>query len=100
MDTIRGDGLSPLLVLMLVRRLPDTSLTSALATGGREHFGWGQERYLMAATYDAINANTRATGQWKRKPPTIPEWPRPSVEKRESKKPVSVADIYARLMRR
>lgn len=100
-DVIRGDGPSPSLVLMLARRLPDTSLTAALFAGGREHFGWGQERHLLASLYDALNANTRATGQWRKgKAPKFPEWPRPGAAKSNGeKKKVSVADIYARLIR-
>ncbi len=103
MDVIQGRGPSPSLVLRLVWRLPDTSLSAALAAGGREHFGWGQDRYLNAAIYDALNANTRATGQWKNKPPNIPEYPKPKRKGRGpdgKKKPVTVADIYARFARR
>ena len=52
--------------------LPDTSLTAALASGGREHYGWGVDRHLAADTYDALNLNTRATGNWRKKPPDLP----------------------------
>jgi hypothetical protein len=101
-DVIAGRGPAPLLVLSLVQRLPDDSLTSALANGGREHFGWGNDRHLLADTYDAINLNTKATGNWKPgKQPALPPWPRPGRdEKTAKKKPVSVADIYARFSRR
>lgn len=69
--------------------------------GGREFFGWGHERSLMAGIYDAINANTRATGNWgKGKVPKIPAWPRPSEAKKVEKKPVTVADLYMRMTRR
>jgi hypothetical protein len=87
-----------------VQRLPDTSLTFALAQGSREHFGWGVDRHMTADLFDALNANTRATGNWaKGKAPKLPTWPRPKVkaEKRpEAKKRRSVADIYQQLSRR
>ena len=102
MDVIEGRGPAPSLVLALAQRLPDNSLTSALASGGRDHFGWGIDRHLMADLYDAINQNTRATGNWARgKVPTIPAWPRPKHEaKPEAKKKVSVADVYRQFQRR
>jgi hypothetical protein len=99
---IAGRGPSPALVLLLVRRLPDTSLTVALASGGREFFGWGQDRHLAADLFDAINQNTRATGQWgKGKAPKLPAYPRPNpknaqAKKKAGKRPVSVAEIYKR----
>lgn len=99
---IAGRGPAPLLALALVRRLPDTSLTAALATGGRQHLGWGVDRHLLADLYDALNQNTRATGNWaKGKVPTFPLWPRPKPKAPPEKKPaVSVADLYARLQQR
>ncbi|MGC4928080.1 hypothetical protein [Streptomyces sp. DT117] len=85
---------------MLVQRLPDTSLTVALASGGREFFGWGQDRHMVADLFDAVNQNTRSTGQWgKGKAPKIPEFPRPKkakAKKKASKRSVSVAEIYRR----
>ncbi|MEU7030047.1 hypothetical protein AB0A60_25620 [Streptomyces sp. NPDC046275] len=89
-----------------MQRLPDTSLTVALASGGREYFGWGQDRHLSADLYDAVNQNTRATGQWgKGKAPKIPAYPRPKVTKAEkkkdkAKKPRTVAEIYKHFQRR
>lgn len=89
-------GLSPVFVLSLIQRLPDTSLTHALASGGREHFGWGVDRYLSANTYDAINQNTRASGRWGKKgAPEIAPYPRPQGVKAK-KKPASVKDIFKR----
>lgn len=105
MDVIEGRGPSPALVLAYVQRLPDTSLTVALASGGRDRFGWGQDRYLTADLFDAININTRATGNWgKGKAPKFPEYPRPkskpTVAGATKRKPASVADIYKQLKRR
>lgn len=95
--------MSPSLILSLVRRLPDDSLTSALMHGGRDFFGWGTDRYMQADIYDAINVNTTATGNWKKgKAPDIPAWPRPSKKKKDDgkKKRVSVKDLYERFTSR
>ncbi|MDH6462055.1 hypothetical protein M2302_002230 [Micromonospora sp. A200] len=108
MAVIEGRGPAPALVLSLALGLPDTSLTVALASGGRDHYGWGVDRHMAADTFDAINANTRATGNWaKGKAPKLPQWPRPkskpkakTTEPGEKKKPVSVADIYKQYQRR
>jgi hypothetical protein len=102
-DVIEGRGPAPALVILLAQRLPDTSLTVALASGGREHFGWGVDRHLAADLFDAVNLNTRATGNWaKGKAPTFPHFPRPASKaaKPEDRKPVSVAEIYQRFQRR
>ncbi|WLW38494.1 tail assembly chaperone [Streptomyces phage Vanseggelen] len=58
---------------------------------------------MTADMYDALNQNTRATGQWGKKgPPKIPEYPRPKAkkDKSEKKKFKSVADIYKAFSRR
>lgn len=99
---IAGRGPAPSLVLALVQRLPDTSMTVALASGGRDFLGWGVDRHMAADLFDALNANTRATGNWgKGKAPKIAPYPRPKTTSatadKAPKKPVSVADIYARL---
>ena len=102
-DVIAGTGPAPSLVVALAQRLPDTSLTVALASGGRDHFGWGVDRHLTADLFDALNANTRATGNWaKGKAPTFPQWPRPDVKPRTpaQKRPVSVAQVYQQFQRR
>ncbi len=101
---IAGRGPSPTLVLALVQRLPDTSLTVALASGGREHFGWGADRHLAADIFDAVNQNTRATGQWggKGKAPKIPSYPRPEAKAKPkaTKQVTSVAALYQHFQRR
>lgn len=95
-ETIAGRGAAPSLVLLMVQRLPDTSMTVALASGGRHQFGWGVDRYLAADTYDAINANTRATGNWaKGKSPTFKPYPRPGSMPEERKKPKTVKELFA-----
>lgn len=97
---IAGRGPAPALVVALAMGLPDTSLTAALASGGRQHYGWGVDRHLAADTYDALNLNTRATGQWRKKPPDLPRWPRPAATGVQKRARVTVADIYQRLQRR
>jgi hypothetical protein len=84
-------------VLSLIQRLPDTSLTAALALGGREFFGWGQDRVMAADLYDAMSLNTRAAGRWAKKPPDIPEYPRPKSQQEEPKRATTVAELYKQL---
>lgn len=57
--------------------------------GGAQFRGWTRTHDLLAGVYDAINANTVATGNFKKKP-KIPPWPRPT---RKPKRPKTVADI-------
>jgi hypothetical protein len=98
-DVIEGRGPHPLVVMSYVQRLPDTSMTAALAAGDKKHFGWGVDRHLAADTFDAINANTRATGSWKKgKAPNFPTWPRPS-DKKKKEKPRSLGDLYKQFTR-
>ena len=94
-DVEHGRAIAPRFVISLIQRLPDTSLTVALASGGREHFGWGGNRHMLADLFDAINQNTRATGNWGKKPPKIEPRERPGRGKKK-KKP-SVADLFSRL---
>jgi hypothetical protein len=50
--------------------------------------------------FDAVNANTKATGYWKGKPPDFPLAPRPQIDTQSGNtatpKTASVKDIYAR----
>lgn len=101
MDVIEGRGPAPSLVISQLKRLPDTSLTVALSSGGREYFGWGVDRHMQADLFDAINQNTRATGNWEKEAPDIPPWPRPGTATTpEEKKPRSVAELYEAFTRR
>lgn len=71
-------------------------MTAALASGGREYFGWGSERHMLADIFDAINLQTRATGNWQKgKAPKLPPFPRPGRDKKPAK-PVTVADLHKR----
>lgn len=92
-------GMAPSFVLSLIQRLPDTSLTAALASGGREYFGWGADRHIAADLFDALNQNTRACGNWGKKPPKFDPRPRPGRGGKDKKKGVGVADIFKRLSR-
>ena len=87
-----------------MQRLPDTSLTVALASGGREYFGWGVDRHMNADIYDTLNFNTLATGEYaKGKAPKLPPFPRPTSKPEETKTgkvKATVASIYARFAHR
>lgn len=101
MDVIEGRGPSPSLVIQLVLGLPDDSMTAALASGGKENYGWGTDRHLLADLYDAINQNTRASGSWGKKgAPKIDPYPRPKSKAAKAKKKVTVADLFGQLNRR
>ena len=98
LETIAGRGLSPVLILLYLRGLPDTSLTHALIAGGREFHGWGQDRHLRADTYDALNWQTKVVGQWgKGGPPKVSDYPRPTHIQEAKKKPKTVKELWAAL---
>ena len=64
-----------------------------MTNGGREHFGWGQDRHMLADLIDALMTNTKATGNWGKKPPKIPDYPRPNTKAKKNK-PKSVKDLF------
>ena len=103
---IEGKGPAPLLVVSAVMGLPDESYTHALMRGGVEHKGWGQDRHMLADLIDSLNQNTRATGNWGKRPPKIPSYPRPKRQPFSSsskagptrgKTKVTVAQLYAQM---
>lgn len=55
-----GSGYSPRRVLSMIRQLPPESRTVAALRGGDQFYGWGVDRYLLAAQVDAIRENTHA----------------------------------------
>lgn len=62
----------------------------------------GVEYYPLAGIYNAVNANTRATGNYKKAPPRIDPWPVPALaaeaaKKKRLKGKVTVASLYAAL---
>lgn len=95
-QVVEGSGPPPSLVLELIEGLPDDSMFHALRLGGPQFLGWGVDRHIRASTYDAINVNTTATGNWKKSPPKPEPFPRPKT-KQASKKKATVADLYERL---
>lgn len=106
MKVVNGEGPAPMLVLAAVLGLPDDSYTHALMRGGIEHKGWGQDRHMVADLIDAVNQNTRATGNWGKRPPKIPSYPRPKQppksklvagQRGRKKQKVSVAMLYGRM---
>lgn len=100
---IDGNGPAPMLVLALIMRLPDTSLTAAHASGGREHFGWGRDRHLLADIFDAVQLTTRAAGNWQKKAPKLPHQPRPKSKPSKqtgAKQPSTLAVLYQQFQRR
>lgn len=62
--------LSPRHVVSLIVWLPDDSALAAAAQGGREHLGWGTDRYMRAAQWNLTAAAAMAGS--KRQPPTFP----------------------------
>lgn len=99
-DVIEGRGPAPLFVIQLILRLPGDSLTAALMRGDRKFFGWTEDRAILSYIYDALNMNTRATGNWKNgKAPKIPPYPRPDREP-EKPKPASIKDLFEQFQQR
>ena len=99
-DTVRGEGPAPGLILSLIDGLPLGSMyvsqRLAKQRGGdwREYLDKGADWWLNADLYDAINQNTRATGNWKHgKAPAFPPYPRPGAP---DKKPKSIVDLWQR----
>jgi hypothetical protein len=62
----------------------------------RAYLDAGTNYYATASVYDAVNVNTRATGQFKR-PPKIDAYPIPSIVVQKAKqqaKPKTVKDLF------
>ncbi|PSL04136.1 hypothetical protein CLV30_106141 [Haloactinopolyspora alba] len=76
-------------------------MTHALMRGGPEHLGWGVERHVLASLFDALNLNTKISGNWKKgKEPKFPEWPRPETASATTKKKATVKDLWMKMSRR
>ena len=86
---------TPRLILGLLYELPEDSATVASIRGGDEWRGWTRQVSILADLFDAQNLNTQATGQWKKKPPKFPEFPRPKQKQkgRKKKRGQTVADV-------
>lgn len=65
--------------------------------------GWGTDRWLAAHTYDALNQNTLATGNWKKgKTPEFQPFPtplddKPASLKKAEKKSSALHNIFSML---
>ena len=102
---VNGD-IAPLFVLSLVERLPEGSKTLALMEDKqywRTYLDINPDYYVLAGIFNAVNDNTRARGNFKKKPKFEP-WPVPQLlikkaKKREEDRPKSVKDLYERIMR-
>lgn len=92
-DVIEGRGPNPSLVLWLILGLPDTSMLSAMRMGGLHYLGHGEDRELATQLFNALQLNTQATGNWSKRPPELPTWPKPKPYEPPRKK--SLADIAA-----
>ena len=83
-----GSRLTPRLVLALIQRLPDSSMTYSLMHSREDYRSFMDrtpEWWVMADLFDATNQGTRATGQWRKgKAPTFEPYPRPNAK--QSKK--------------
>lgn len=96
--------MDPSLLIALIERLPDTSMTTALAAGGKQMFGWGLDRYMLADVYDALNLNTVATGNFTKRP-KLPSYPRPKSTKKaksdlEKRRPIGIKQLYQQFLTR
>ncbi len=100
-DIINGK-MHPLLAVSLIERLPQSSAFGALTQdkdNWREYLDLAPEYYALAGIYDAVNANTRATGNFKT-PPKFKPWPLPHEVINQKKATGSVAGLFARLQAR
>ena len=105
-DVVNGD-IAPLFVISLIERLPEGSKTQALMQDSkywRSFMDINPDYYVLAGIFNAVNDNTRARGNFK-KPPKFEPWPVPQLivdkaKKKESDRPKTVKDLYARIMRK
>lgn len=91
----------PLLAVSLIERLPQSSAFGALhqdSKNWREYLDLSPEYYALAGIYDAVNTNTRATGNFKT-PPKFKPWPLPHEVITKKSQPNSVASLFARMSR-
>lgn len=64
------------------------------AIAGKQYHGWTREAAILADIYDAINNNTVASGNWRKKPPKIAPYPRPN-QKTNTQKRQTIGDLRA-----
>ena len=105
MDVVEGK-ISPVLALALYEGLPPGSATWAMQQSEEhwhEYVDAGNAYYALSGIYDAVNVNTRATGNFK-KPPKIEPWPVPEIRvkkiEKAKKKPRTVKELYVAMKSR
>lgn len=71
----------------------------------REYLAIGPDHYALAAIANAVNDNTRATGQWRKAPPKFEPFPIPSIAAAHHRKKVeaksqrtTVKDLYRQVL--
>lgn len=92
-------------IIALIDRLPEGSrFISELhdPDDWREYLGADAHYMALAGIYEAVNQNTRATGNWKGKPPRMDPWPTPGIAAERAKKSrapeaTTLDDIFRRL---
>jgi hypothetical protein len=87
-------------VLSLIERLPEGSKTASLMQSKehwRAYMDIAPNYYVLAGIFNAINGNTAATGNFKKRP-KFEAWPTPRETVRRLRKkadrPRTVADLY------
>lgn len=89
------EGRDPSLILALYARLPEGSKTRALQRD-REHWEYHVDVDMsyraLAGIYDALNVNTAATGNFKKRPKFDP-WPLPEVLVKKAKRR-TLTDVF------
>ena len=65
----------------------------------RDYLDIDAKYYVLAGVYNAINDNTRGTGNWpKGKAPKFKPWPTPDILAKKAKaKPRSIDDLFVNL---
>lgn len=78
--------ITPWWILALVEELPDTSAFAASQQGGREYRGWGWDRHIFAALFDAIQMQSTIVAKTggAKNVKTPPPLPRPGVKRSAS----------------
>lgn len=101
-DVVAGE-MAPAFVLSLIESLPEGSTTYAMMQGGehwRAYAGIEPSYYVLSGIYNAINANTAARGNFKKKP-KFEGWPTPAEIVRKLNKKAerkTVAGLYKSIM--
>lgn len=98
-EAIRTGHPSPRVLLGYLTILPLGSATGAMLAGNRSQIGWDMNVEMAANIVDAVNANTVATGVFK-KTPTVEPLPRPWDEHQEkTDQAASIQDAHTMLAR-